>query len=117
MATLHAMTPAAYTTMERRAKRMKAGLEASFARHGVTASVLQVGSFFQYFFLPQLPTNFREAALDNKAKHSYLQIALANRGVHWRSTLTNCSLVMTDAMCDKALETFDEVLATWPYTD
>jgi hypothetical protein len=95
------MTPAVYATMEGRAKRMAAGLEAAFAvrarprgrfgglrvlhresvlhfawrigrigtagrstaknggfrpgqSHGVVASVLQVGSFFQYFFLPAL---------------------------------------------------------------
>ena len=109
------MTPEVYATMEGRAKKMKAGLVACFAKHTVTASVIQIGSFFQYFFMPQLPTTFREAALDDKDKHAYLQIALANRGVHWRSSLTNCSYVMTDAMCEEALRIFDEVLGAWPF--
>ena len=54
------------------------------------ASVLQIGSFFQLFFLPELPTNYREASLDSSDKQNWLIFALTNRGVHWRNSLTNC---------------------------
>ena len=102
-----------FATMERRAKRVQEGLTEIFAvRHqpsppihaapanqrfvlaqqeaGIVASVLQIGSFFQLFFLPELPTNYREASLDSSDKQNWLIFALTNRGVHWRNSLTNC---------------------------
>ena len=33
------------------------------------------------FFLPALPTNYREAAADDKAKHAYIDFAMLNNGV------------------------------------
>jgi len=85
LATLRAMTPEVFATMERRATHVADSLRALFAEAGVTASVLQVGSFFQYFFLPELPSNYREAAKDSQEKHTWLVFALTNRGVHWRN--------------------------------
>ena len=101
--------------MERRAKRVQEGLTEIFAvrrqpsppstlqlqlktsvfvlaqqEAGIVASVLQIGSFFQLFFLPELPTNYREASLDSSDKQNWLIFALTNRGVHWRNSLTNC---------------------------
>eukprot|EP01051_Picozoa_sp_SAG22_P007367 SAG22_NODE_516_length_9563_cov_29.476965_7_plen_203_part_00 len=92
LATLKAMTPEVYATLEKRAAFMAAGLEKIFADAGVVASVLAVGSIFQYFFLPKLPTNYREAAADDKAKHAYLDFAMLNKGVNWRNSLTNISV-------------------------
>ena len=102
-----------FATMERRAKRVQEGLTEIFAvrrqpsppstlplptsvfvlaqqEAGIVASVLQIGSFFQLFFLPELPTNYREASLDSSDKQNWLIFALTNRGVHWRNSLTNC---------------------------
>merc|ERR1740121_731018 len=72
LAQLEAMTPEVYATLEKRAKFMADGLTELFKKHGVVASVIQVGSIFQYFFLPKLPSNYRESGSDDKAKHEYI---------------------------------------------
>lgn len=117
LATLRTMTPEVYTVMEHRAAHVCARLREIFAEAGIVASVLQVGSFFQYFFLPELPNNYREASLDSSEKHNWLIFALTNRGVHWRSSLTNCSYVMDDGKIEEMLTIFRDVVQAWPFDD
>ena len=92
-----------YDVMERRAGHVAASLRKIFAQAGIVASVLHIGSFFQLFFLPELPTTYREALLDSSEKHSWLVFALTNRGVHWRNSLTNCSYVMDEEKIEEML--------------
>ena len=115
LATLRTMTPEVYGVMERRAMHVAAKLREIFAEAGIVASVLQVGSFFQLFFLPELPTNYREASLDSSEKHNWLIFALTNRGVHWRNSLTNCSYVMDDEKIELMLATVRDVVQFWPF--
>jgi hypothetical protein len=46
---------------------------------------------------------------------SWLLLALTNSEVHCRSSLTNVSYVMSDDLCEQLLQTFDAVLAGWPF--
>lgn len=117
LATLRAMTPEVFATMERRATHVADSLRTLFAEAGIMASVLQVGSFFQYFFLPELPRNYREAAKDSQEKQNWLIFALTNRGVHWRNSLTNCSYVMDDEKIEEMLTIVKDVLEGWPFDD
>ena len=61
-----------------------------FENHVFQLSVVWKNFVFQLFFLPELPTNYREASLDSSDKQNWLIFALTNRGVHWRNSLTNC---------------------------
>ena len=103
--------------MEQRAAHVAASLREIFAEAGIVASVLQIGSFFQLFFLPELPTNYREASLDSSEKQSWLIFALTNRGVHWRSSLTNCPYVMHDEKIEEMLAIVRDVVRAWPFDD
>lgn len=117
LATLRTMTPEVYDVMEQRAIHVAESLSTIFKEYNIVASVLQVGSFFQLFFLPTLPSNYREAALDSSEKHNWLIFALTNRGVHWRNSLTNCSYVMDDEKIEEMLGIVREVLKGWPFDD
>lgn len=103
LATLRTMTAAAYRSLRERTERLGEGLRQVFAAAGVAASVVTAGSLFQYYFLPQPPRNYREAAQDDAARHRWLYFRLINRGIVTRRG-GNVALPLNDQHVDRVLE-------------
>ena len=103
LATLRTMTAAAYRSIQQRTERLGEGLRQVFAAAGVAASVVTAGSLFQYYFLPQPPRNYREAAQDDAARHRWLYFRLVNRGIVTRRG-GNVPLPLEERHVDRLLE-------------
>ena len=97
------MTAAAYRSIQQRTERLGEGLRQVFAAAGVAASVVTAGSLFQYYFLPQPPRNYRDAAQDDAARHRWLYFRLVNRGIVTRRG-GNVPLPLEERHVDRLLE-------------
>lgn len=114
LATLQTMTAEAYDHVDRLAQHIAEGLEGAFREAEVTATVLVAGSLFRIYFLDTLPRNYREAAQDDKEKHTWLNFYLLNHGIVTRQG--GCtSLPMTTEHGDRLVNTVREGLEVWPY--
>ena len=113
LATLRVMTQAAYRSLDERTGRLGAGLQRAFDAAGVPASVVTAGSLFQFYFLPQPPRNYREAAQDDAARQRWLYFRLMNRGVVTRRG-GNVSLPMEERHLDRLLEEVSAALRLLP---
>lgn len=113
LATLRVMTQAAYRSLDERTSRLGARLRQVFDAAGVPASVVTAGSLFQFYFLPQPPRNYREAAQDDAARQRWLYFRLMNRGVVTRRG-GNVSLPMEERHLDRLLEEVSAALRLLP---
>ena len=100
LATLREMTPAAYEKLDSTTQRLGAELKSAFDQAGVEAQVTTIGSLFRVYFLPQAPRDYRQAALDDEARHKWFFFWLLNHGILWRNG-GNVSLPMQDEHIDQ----------------
>ena len=100
MTTLQIMTPDAYAKISGLTRRLAKELKAVFDKVGVDAQVSTCGSMFKVHFMPQAPSNYREAARDDALMHNWLFFALLNQGIHWQEG-GNVSLPMDDSHVDR----------------
>ena len=116
LATLRAMTPAAYSRLNKAAQQLGPELEETFQAAGIAASVVVAGSIFRIFFLPRPPHNYRQAALDSGAKHRWLNFWLLNHGIATRQG--GClSLPMTTQHTTRLVEEIRSAVREWPFSD
>ncbi len=95
LATLRALTPAAYDQLSATTRRLGAGLEEVFEEAGVEAQVTVIGSIFRVHFLSAPPRNYREAVRDDETMHKWLFFWLINHEIYWKNG-GNVSLPMQD---------------------
>ena len=100
LAALQTMTPEAYEKLGSLAQKLGTELSAAFAEAGVQAQVTVVGSLFRVHFLPCVPRNYREAAVEDKLMHRWLFFSLLNQGIHWGYG-GNVSLPMEEVHIDR----------------
>ena len=113
LATLRTMTGAAYREIHDRTARLGEGLQQVFAGAGVPGSVVTAGSLFQFYFLPEAPRNYREAARDDGARQRWLYFWLMNHGIVTRRG-GNVSLPMTDRHAGRLVEEVESALRRLP---
>ena len=113
LATLRTMTNAAYEDIRDRTARLGAGLRQVFADAGVPGCVVTAGSLFQFYFLPEAPRNYREAAGDDAARQRWLYFWLMNHGIVTRRG-GNVSLPMTDRHVDRLVDEVGNALRHLP---
>ena len=113
LATLRTMTDAAYGAIHERTSRLGDGLQQEFDAAGVPGCVVTAGSLFQFYFLPQPPRNYREAAQDDTRLQRWLYFRLMNRGIVTRRG-GNVSLPMENRHVDRLLEEFAAALRDLP---
>ncbi len=112
LATLQGMTPDAYRHIETLNNRISDGLRKAFDQSNVKGCVVNVGSLFRIYFTEKPPTNYREAAKDNKSRHRWLYFYLLNHGIVSRQG--GCVPVpLTESQADTLVDTvaagFDEM--------
>ncbi len=116
LATLRAMTPAAYSRLNKAAQQLGPELEETFQAAGIAASVVVAGSIFRIFFLRRPPHNYRQAALDSGARHRWLNFWLLNHGIATRQG--GClSLPMTPEHTTRLVEEIRSAVREWPFPD
>ena len=113
LATLRTMTDAAYAAIHEGTRRLGDGLQQAFDQAGVPGCVVTAGSLFQFYFLPRVPRNYREAAQDDSQRQRWLYFWLLNHGIVTRRG-GNVSLPMEDQHIDRLLETFGTALRHLP---
>ena len=113
LATLRTMTDAAYRSIHQRTSRLGDGLQQVFDAAGVPGCVVTAGSLFQFYFLPQPPRNYREAAQDDAGLQRWLYFRLMNRGIVTRRG-GNVSLPMEDRHVERLLDEFGAALRHLP---
>ena len=110
--TMQRLTPAVYDEIGARTNRLADSLQGVFDDVGLTARVCAIGSLFRIYFLDEVPRNYREAALDDRAMHRWLFLSLLNRDVYWRNGGINAlSVPTTDAHVDHLTATVRQILA------
>jgi glutamate-1-semialdehyde 2,1-aminomutase len=114
LATLRAMTPAAYTSLAQATDLLGAQLQQTFLEAGIEASVVVAGSIFRIFFLPQAPQNYRQAALDSGAKHRWLSFWLLNHGIVTRQGGCLCVPITAEHRSRLVAQT-RQALREWPF--
>ncbi len=114
LATLRTMTPEAYTHLEQQTRALGEDLEATFRAAGIQACVVVAGSIFRIYFLPEPPTNYREAAADSKVKHRWLYFWMANHGISIRQGGAP-SLPMTSRHTQQLVDETHRALKEWPF--
>ena len=82
MATLTALTPSVYTTLEGRGAALQAGIEAAIARTGGGARVQRVGSMFSLYFREEPVRNLEDAKSCDVARFGRFFQGLLQRGVY-----------------------------------
>ena len=114
LATLKAMTPAAYRHIATLTRYLAAGLKDAFKSADTPGSIVVAGSLFRIYFLDHAPANYRQAARDSSEKHRWLYFYLLNNGIAIRQG--GCvSLPMTTDHADRLIEGLREGLRVWPY--
>ena len=83
LATLKTLTSEAYEKLKVLNQRLGEGLDSVFKEAEVDAQITTVGSLCQIHFLPTVPRNYREAALDDQLMHRWLLFWLLNDGIMW----------------------------------
>ena len=109
LATLRALTPAAYSKLDILTQRLGTGLKSVFQEAGMQAQVTVVGSLCSIHFLPTLPRNYREAALDDNLMHQWLLFSLLSQGILW-SPKANVSLPMEETHIDQLISAVQSTL-------
>jgi len=95
LTTLQTMTQSAYAAIEQRTTKLGQELNCAFEQAGISGCVVTFGSLFQIYFLPLPPSNYREAAKDDRDRHRWLYLWLLNHGIITRRG-GNVSLPMND---------------------
>lgn len=113
LATLRTMTDAAYGEIHDRTARLGQRLQEVFADAGVPGSVVTAGSLFQFYFLPEAPRNYREAAGDNATRQRWLYFWLMNNGIVTRRG-GNIPVPMTDRHVDRLMDEVSRALRHLP---
>ena len=113
LATLRTMTDSAYRSIHQRTSRLGDGLQQVFDAAGVPGCVVTAGSLFQFYFLPQPPRNYREAAQDDAGRQRWLYFRLMNHGIVTRRG-GNVSLPMEDRHTERLLEEVGAALRHLP---
>ncbi|WP_165252265.1 aspartate aminotransferase family protein [Paludisphaera soli] len=103
-----------YPRLEALGDRMQRGLEALFAKYGVTATVVRQGSAFCTYFMDHAPRDWRDVALNHDmARDLRYRKALIARGVYHFPLPTkqgSLSTAHTEADVDATLEATEAVL-------
>jgi glutamate-1-semialdehyde 2,1-aminomutase len=114
LAALREMTPDAYTRLNDLTSHLGIQLEQTFRSAGVEACVVVAGSIFRIFFLDCPPSNYRQASLDSKDKHRWLNFWMLNHGIATRQG--GCpSLPMTQDHADQLIRETQNALKEWPF--
>ena len=114
LATLKAMTPAAYRHIDTLTRYLAAGLKDAFKSADTPGSIVVAGSLFRIYFLDHAPANYRQAARDSNEKHRWLYFYLLNNGIAIRQG--GCvSLPMTTDHADRLIDGLRDGLRVWPY--
>ncbi len=78
-----------YETLDRLTAKLVAGIEAAFAKNGVTASVVRQGSAHSYYFMAAPPTNWWQlVTMHDFQRDARLRKALIARGIYYFPTPT-----------------------------
>jgi glutamate-1-semialdehyde 2,1-aminomutase len=81
LAALDLLDKAAYASLASTAERLVTGLEAAFAKAGVTAVVPQAASLVGLFFCPDVPVDYVTAQRTDTARYAAFFHAMLDRGV------------------------------------
>lgn len=80
LATVQQLTPAAFAHLNGLGERLRTGLNALFARQGVAAQAVGVGSLFSIYFTAAPLVNYRSLATNNGALTQRVFLSLLNQG-------------------------------------
>jgi glutamate-1-semialdehyde 2,1-aminomutase len=114
MATLTALTPAVYDTLEARAAALQRGVEAAIARTGGGARMQRVGSMFGLYFRDEPVRNLAEAKTCDVARFGRFFQGLLARGVYAAPSAFEAAflgLSHDDAVVEELVEAFGGALA------
>jgi glutamate-1-semialdehyde 2,1-aminomutase len=104
-----------YERLEQLTAKLVAGIEAAFAKHGVTAVVSRQGSAHGYYFMSELPTNWWQLVTTHDfALDARLRKALIERGIYYFPTPTkqgSVSFAHSEGDIDRTVQEFDSAIA------
>lgn len=105
LATLHEMTPEAYTRLNDLGAELKIKLEALFASLNVPAQVNQIGSLFNLHFSDAPVTDYATISITNRQLLRGLYLAALNNGIVFTPRGMGClSTPMTSTQIDHFVE-------------
>jgi glutamate-1-semialdehyde 2,1-aminomutase len=106
------MTDDAYKRIDKLGARLKKGIEASIATHGIEAVVSGMGGMFTVFFQDHVPVNYRDTLGMNHEKWHRWWMHLVTNGVYFSAPSpyeeTFISAAMDEKDIDEALERIDD---------
>jgi glutamate-1-semialdehyde 2,1-aminomutase len=104
-----------YETLDRLTGKLIEGIEAAFAKSGITACVVRQGSAHSYYLMPQPPTNWWQLITGHDfPRDAQLRKGLIARGIYYFPTPTkqgSVSFSHTDGDIEQTIEAFDAVIA------
>jgi glutamate-1-semialdehyde 2,1-aminomutase len=104
-----------YERLDQLTARLTAGIEAAFAKHGVTAIVARQGSAHSYYFMSEPPTNWWQVVTTHDfPRDARLRKSLIGRGIYYFPTPTkqgSVSFAHSEADIDRTIEAFDSGIA------
>jgi len=103
--------PGQYERLFRTGRRLRDGLAAAVARHGVAARVSGEPPVFDIFFTDREIVDYRATLTADREKIARFNQELVRRGLVKAANKIYVSLAHTDADVDETLAIFDEVLA------
>jgi glutamate-1-semialdehyde 2,1-aminomutase len=114
LASMQALTPAAFERLDMIGERLRRGVNAAFARYGLPGSCVGMGSLLKIHFMPGPVTDYRSVYPDAIAARRLAQLhrGLLNRGVLASGYgLMALSTPMADADIEHLLTAIDECFA------
>src|SRR5438270_35292 len=103
--------PGTYERLFKTGARLKAGLQAAVAKHGVAAQVRGQPPVLDLFFTDRPVVDYRATLTADRAKIARFNQELLRRGVVKAANKIYVSLAHSDADVDETLGIFDEVMA------
>ena len=103
--------PGIYERLFKTGARLKAGLQAAVAKHGVAGQVSGEPPVFDLFFTDRPVVDYRATLTADRAKIARFNQELLRRGVVKAANKIYVSLAHSDADVDETLGIFDEVMA------
>jgi glutamate-1-semialdehyde 2,1-aminomutase len=104
-----------YETLDRLTAKLVAGIEAAFAKHGVTAVVPRQGSAHSYYFMSEAPINWWQLVTGHDfARDAGLRHALIERGIYYFPAPTkqgSVSFAHSDEDIERTIHVFDDAIA------